>query len=1093
MSTTDAITPNPYVIDSSWLDRPAEGLPSTFKTDKNASKRLLAQREAQYFEYHDLLTQWRRGHLERGQKQTKTLETVSKVVSVVIAALSVLIPLAAWYLPAWVPWGIGLPLSIVFMIVKGKVVQRLENRKHETAFVPLFGGFLENRSGQSPRVIGKEDIPAVDKRLRSDLLKQDALAQYRPSISPPPQLAERYDLNDQSNYLRKRVGGLADRLNLENTPLLQQGAALEYAHYPVKQDKWQEVVISKNNIQEAAKRGDRHKFGEAVANSQQLAYESRNFGRVKIPSRPLADYPSNPSVRDHLANQVSRYNQFARQLHSLEALHEAGKTLYDKTSHTAWAPFIEKVRHHKTILESYNTSEVHTRLDALELNPDLTAECTLYQLIHEARTIKLQLEVWIAAHPSKRYQALKESLKGYAATSFSKLQLNMLSTWMTTNPRAINQKLNSVRNPPDFVKTWLDQHPHALSNTVQDLFNQAFETERLLTYAQEKFKEVNFNNPDQITAFETQMMPPLSQQIAQLGGTSKFQQVMQTIFKSSPPTPFEKPPLPKAELPLRARLIEERCLNRRLQRVDQKMLKIHWIHKGCSITPIIFFAIEGIVMIYFSNPWIWWGIALFSVGLQGVLYLLERRLKDQERRKERVKLESILRDYPDVRNIPGTQPELKALQEVQKRYALEGVRSTWARLLTEEGDTSAETFVEIAKEGSAKATPYLQDALLALNIQYERNSQQLAKLRSQHHQKPDQERKEQLEAYEKYCNEIKQQMESIEKTLYPEALSKKQKDGTPPNIATYKKERAHFKAFAQLTQQRLLAIESLTYLDTRKGYFDALAEVFPPGFLDQLKTVDEMQAYLDTVTDRQWEDAEQACHVLEILQQQEQPTLAAVQAQRQKIEGDLAQIATQRIQMLNASPSSFYESLTRERAQVDAALNEVVEEKIYLEAEREKYSQKWKAFSKLYQQIGAEFASQPVLQAEIDLLLESLKWEQLAPQPNANHEEALASIRDKFSHFPLSLVSTRPWEVARAETEIAVIRTLPAAERLTRARLLRKLQLLQSDEDYQNLSHVNSKCAQTELALEENERALKLLQAYNKQLQEEIEQTLQHK
>ena len=153
---------------------------------------------------------------------------------------------------------------------------------------------------------------------------------------------------------------------------------------------------------------------------------------------------------------------------------------------------------------------------------------------------------------------------------------------------------------------------------------------------------------------------------------------------------------------------------------------------------------------------------------------------------------------------------------------------------------------------------------------------------------------------------------------------------------------------------------------------------------------------------------------------------------------------------------SCYVPLARERQLVGEALDTLAEKEIYMETKRKEF----RRVSRQFAILENLFTSEPVLQAEIDLLLETLKMVPLPPDPEKPivSDELLRNIKKKLGSFPFNLLSNDIKFLAFKE-EIDQLRMLPPEQRLGLAQLLRKLQNLQNDKDYQSNNTVDTNAA----------------------------------
>lgn len=1073
-----------------------------------------ARKDIARFSFIENTDNWREGDEAEGKDWAKRLETISKVISVILVTFSVLMPLAVYYLPAWAPWGIGLPTILALSIAQSQIIPQIETYKREKEFVPLLAGFVKHHTVKTLQPIDEKDLPARDDRLKSDLMMREEIEtgpqqQQNTLLDHPKAHDSRFDL-DKPPYQQQRVAAIANRLDLEVTPFLQQAAAADFAGLSQKQQKWGKVQDLQADLFAAARHNDRMKFCEKLEERDKLAYEST------VPMSTTAiDYPvRSRSLRSYLTSLTQLYRRFAVQFEELERLHKEGQALYG-TAADFWPALLEEAHRTRMALEKYgNDPELLAKLDEPLFDSDIEPSIALFHLNDHTRVVKNRLQTWIDAHPTKRYAAIRTQLDEYAAQEvLTQKQVELFVRWIQTHPeerkypekryeaiqaqlkqcaaqevltqkqirlliewakqypidssdsrQALQVQLNLyaaqeiltleqqqlfgrwvLRQPheankkimylektfPRELKPWIAKHPEMRFEVARDLFDRAVECRKQFLQARQQFSALEIN-AEAITAFESSVMKPLAATIAAQSGGSQFTKVMQTAFSKLPALPFASETSPE-EAHLKARKFEEIHLNQLLRTIDAEMLFTNRARKyGLRIPLIILFAIEGIVALYLSTPWIFWGLSVLAALGEGVSYYVDQRLQQMERQKQAIKLQHILRDYPDIGVIPGTRPQLQVVKTVQEKYGLEGVRSTWARIIAEEQGTPFATRKELAEEGSQAATPYLRDVKLNLERKLAGTRKRNRKIK------------------------IEQKIQDIETALHPK------KKAITESQAEWNEKQKIKKALDEITRQTLFGIQKLAQLNYKEEHFNRLALILPPKFFKRPHSMEEMKAYILTVEEAEQQVQARALEDLAKLQSDtEVATLKGLKKKRREITEALKEVQEQRREYLKQYKDP-YEPLRRELQRVDEALDKLVENKITCERKLKEYQQSRRQFKQLEQKLNPQFVRQPVLQTEIDLLLESLKREPLAPisEQTIVAKDLLAHCKEKLNSALFSMISVSAFEYALFEEEINQLRTIPVAERQVFLKSLRELQLLQSEPEYQSEKEdLSTRCA----------------------------------
>lgn len=157
-----------------------------------------------------------------GAKWNTIYQVADKVIRVVSVLLQIAFPLALYYLPSWATWGIGLPSLIILSIVQSNLQGSVEDNKRQTGYVAHSQELHKDYTINSLHPIGEWDLPAMDPKLKSDVLMKEQLEKKHPTA--PVDLAK-----TTSHY------------DLEVTPYLQKYAARHFAGHHDLEEKWEAI------------------------------------------------------------------------------------------------------------------------------------------------------------------------------------------------------------------------------------------------------------------------------------------------------------------------------------------------------------------------------------------------------------------------------------------------------------------------------------------------------------------------------------------------------------------------------------------------------------------------------------------------------------------------------------------------------------------------------------------------------------------------------------------------------------------------------------------------------------------------------------
>ncbi len=888
--------------------------------DPNWPEKFRERKDNFRFFYIDHVEKSRAGANEYGEKWIKFFKILSKVIEVVGALIAISVPLTVGYLPIWVPLGIGAPLSIILAIVRYKVESKIGDFQSDTTYMPHLEAFLKNGSLRALHPKGVADLPPIDERLKSDKLIQ---RQQPGSCHRIEKLAS------------IRSGGKY-ALDLELSPFLQKMAAAECANKAEHLQRWEEIRNQRALLRAQTDRCDLEKSQEEAEKLTALAYGSINSS---LKPAPKAEFPQTTEEM-YLQSLAQLYRSLMRHAKELVKLHQVGFDLY-KESHPLWEPYQKK------------REMIREARKQLEADPSLATkndETLLQYALNEAKMIKRAFQLWIKAHPERRYELLKERLEGYEKNEVPSQQcLKLLSEWILKHSEDAKLPIHKILEQlPKEVQSWLVGHTRCQMKTPMEFYDWAFELRTHFTAAQAAFSRLE-KKGEAITEFETLSMKPLREMVAAVPST--FFGKIKTAFTMMPAIPFEKEAaLPKEGTPLRQRRMEEIRLNRMLEETDRDMVRLYRINRiALTIVNQILLPILALVLYYvtISNLWEYWTLSGLTAATLVANYFIDRKLQELDRRKQMIMMQHHLRDSPDVGVVPATHPKVAALKEVQQRYGLEGIRPTWARLLVEDPDAPTEPIQKLAKEGSKEAASYLEDSLIGLYTK-------MFRARGQER------------------NKIKQTIREIETTLHP----KEEKKVVPAGVKVTKWRPKLENYLDQMTDFTLQELQDQAKIRYLIAIFQELAKILPAHLLDSVTSLEEKVAYLATVDPADQPRHLKALEKLMMLQSDaEWATPALVEDKKADHEAVMGAIDKKREEYLTLYTDHFKppsnEMIDRAIQKIDQQLDAVLEKLSYQEKWKAAFEKARDQFKALTIKLSAEVVEEPVSQKEIDHLLKT--------------------------------------------------------------------------------------------------------------------------
>lgn len=704
-----------------------------------------------------------RTHIEcrKDERWIKFLSVLSKIIKVITTIFIAFMGIAIYYLPAWIPWGIVLPSVILLSIVDTKLRQHVETYRHKLTFLPFVQEFFNHQSLKSLHPIGEWDLPEQDKRLRSD---ESEFHKKHPDSWKSIHPIGKWDLAESGKQSRSEhqklqskqkadVETLIKNHDLEITPLVQSQIAGRFAGMNDLETRWSVVKKSMHKARVDFRRGSLEKYKRMHRRAFNTTYadflpvvwqEQKKWVRDVIEGR-VALPPEVAKRRVEAATLL--YHSFSQLFPKVEKLLEEGKLLYAPFAFLSkstcldagWKNYLEYAKSVKEKMVSLaELIEKEEWLLALQYIKELKLKQTLFDLFDQTRQMESMISAWIKSHPSKRLANLEEDYERLKTSLLSDSKMKVFYDWITSHPKSKEKKtIDLVKNSsfPKEVRLWLDDHPLMGLKTASDLFNRFLKIRQKMKNTGHKLIKLRLGQQTILDSesyakysqalgnFDRKILSPLTAYINNTNRSSICKAAFRGLFYRLPLQPFNKEKLPRHPA-LRQRKIEEILLDKMLKQIDAKMNQTHYIRVGLLRVPLILLAaIDGIILLYFPTPWFFWGSSFLAAISSGISYYIDHRLIQVDKKKQGIKLQHLLINYPDIGAVPRNRAPLIDLKKMQAKYGLEGVRPTWARVLTEGNHileqpnnlgSAKKVIKKLCKQGSEKATKYLESYLVCL-------------------------------------------------------------------------------------------------------------------------------------------------------------------------------------------------------------------------------------------------------------------------------------------------------------------------------------------------------------------------------------------
>lgn len=598
------------------------------------------------------------------------LEIISKVVDVVFAIFLVSIPLALSYLPAWASLGVGIPTFIILSLLTNKLKEKIEVRKRCGAALLLLRERLNRPSYNALQLVGKESLPAVDPRLKSDQMMQKEFKKKHPkgAARVTRMVAT---LNLDVTYFEMTLAGRDD------AQILEDEAAWKGMKWEVKGAK--RDLLLKGHLKAYVRKMSRIKY-------------KAHCIRDSHPREPDQSHPS-ATAKDLVNAFDSLYKKYTQFDGELNHLYEEGKELFGDTfCKGKWEARLKftqlKEKEAEALIPAPAAPISDWWLKEREILKS-TLPKDLAGLIADIRKLKKKFSSKIDNHPVKRIEVLKKELAQLDQKILKDSTIRALKTWVANNPKEAKRAFVEVREhvpQSEEIAEWLKlkEHKDLIRNSVKKICHRNDLMRRKLRGAQNHCPS-KYSLPSGVTDYIDDKMKPLRKIVGNSGESSRLKVFWGELVHKHLVHPFEPvqdPQEPKISPLVRNRRVVELSVNRQLKKIDDEMVITNRV-RAYGLEWAAYSVMLAVQAIFRFNPWVAWGVAGTTLLIRGASHYLKLQLHKSEGKKQGLKFQMLLNDYVQISGIPGTYPALRYLKRLQDEYCLDGVTRTWARILGE--------------------------------------------------------------------------------------------------------------------------------------------------------------------------------------------------------------------------------------------------------------------------------------------------------------------------------------------------------------------------------------------------------------------------
>lgn len=390
--------------------------------------------------------------------EIKRYEITAKVVQVLSALLILAMPIFFSYLPAWFSLGVGFPTLLILSTIKAKVENIIEVKNHIYDALLAMRTLLMEQSTHALRPIGEWDLPAIDPRLKSDLMMQEDLKKKHPqSAKHLNRLLSNTSSCDCPDHPKPDKPKMRHCLDLEVSPFVMKNAVRQLVQIPDLKERWgairEKVLEANGNLLN----GDLDRYEKLMAEAKLEALLIKSPLEEMKPEVGKAQLNvllsgSLPSPKNQVSGIVANF-QYFNQIYKNELypLYEEWNRLFNADFWQGRENFLQFARQVKEEIDRLvpllaRGEEVSERewLEVLQVAKERRLQTMTDQLILQTRGLKGILKSQVESHPTKIIPKLKRSLENLNNKILSAGAIDYLEEWIENNPEDARHPIGEV-------------------------------------------------------------------------------------------------------------------------------------------------------------------------------------------------------------------------------------------------------------------------------------------------------------------------------------------------------------------------------------------------------------------------------------------------------------------------------------------------------------------------------------------------------------------------------------------------------------------------------------------------------------------------
>ncbi|MEZ5314653.1 MAG: hypothetical protein R3E91_00335 [Chlamydiales bacterium] len=641
----------------------------------------------------------------------KRLKTVKKIISVFKFILSLLIPLSMFYCPSWVSWGMALPILLILGVIEAKIHGNITIKEQHHQVLILARKMLENHSFKNFLLpLGVWNLPP-----KESVLKINSLMEH---------------LKENDEHSLSQIDRLRFHLNLDDQPTMDFYAAQQITksfNYDTHWTKARQKVIEAKKYLDST---NVESYKKKIVEGNQIGFFAGFVRKDPYLHQQI------PSVENQVCKFVWRYNSYVTHANYAKESYCLASDLFKEELENFGESFDTRWKSYQKEDERFNThvdefleilKNQKTWVDAAFFIQKHDLAVSLEKVFEKARNLNSELKKKIENHPLKLIESYHNELEQLQSRILSASDSEKVKDWIDNHPTGSVIQISDDFRQDSTIFDWIQAYQDTGETSLTKIYEQ--NTLRCALYQRAK-EEINNINQEtsfkelsaQVSQFEKNQMKPLRRQMRHYFH-SFLKRFWKEIFHKEPVQYFEFTPLSSQTTEFeKFRRIQEININAALKTIHRiefrkKIIKevgLQWV------AVIVLMIVESV---FSSSLWVTLGMTISFPLIEGIGRYLDYRLKKIKTNQLNLKMQVLLKDYVDLKRIPGSCSSLQQLKNVQFKYHLENVNLTWAKSLTQENDAlfipqsleEGKIFCrKLLNESREKATTFINKRCLAL-------------------------------------------------------------------------------------------------------------------------------------------------------------------------------------------------------------------------------------------------------------------------------------------------------------------------------------------------------------------------------------------